>query len=554
MFNFFFKTWIIVKWFGVNKRGPCRGICVNYRAQKPASGGRYEIGQARCQVCDIYLNEDGLTAGKDNPSGELLYCKCCGYRVRKTPRNKIYKEKFRGGLFSKAGLFRFQNNKSNTSQVRDSENIVDKLLNDIDHDVVVHHECPQCHRLAYRLSEAVEIFGTTTSRVTKIDPYGLQSWCKACRTKYKSDDLFSTGEKSFSDLRDFIESEMILKANYQLVMLNYLLEQRTGTRREIAKELARQNHENDFDPKIIQKYLYVPVYEVLLKRGFVKEALNDIFLNVTLSYDARFEIQEILKRKILEYNKLSGIQEVTTSNVNSTETTSPELFTAVGPWSNWQWAISNSPMKWGVDDNSPALADFELLKPGDFVFYYVTQGEPSPFNRRGFFGVGEVLRKYIQKEIYWPDEVSENRVIYSYRFDLETKHIVDDDGEILPWIDGLPFTKGLNHIANEQIQDKLLQNLQTTWLDVTEMTSTLDSDDYESQLNEQEEKIKQNPKDENAWYQKARILAILGREEESIYALIVVTSIYPESKDKLQFDDAFDKIKNSEMFKMLKEN
>ena len=63
----------------------CKGICIRYRATKPAKGGRYANGQRRCQMCEEFLNWEGL------------WCPCCGYRLRSHPRNKIYKAKLRNG-------------------------------------------------------------------------------------------------------------------------------------------------------------------------------------------------------------------------------------------------------------------------------------------------------------------------------------------------------------------------------------------------------------------------------------------------------------------------
>jgi hypothetical protein len=59
----------------------CKGICQRHKALKPNRGGRYISGQKRCQVCQIYINWNGL------------FCPCCGYRLRTKPRNRIYKLK-----------------------------------------------------------------------------------------------------------------------------------------------------------------------------------------------------------------------------------------------------------------------------------------------------------------------------------------------------------------------------------------------------------------------------------------------------------------------------
>src|SRR6185312_13389486 len=653
-----------MKWFGSKNPGPCKGICVQYRAQKPVTGGRYEAGQSRCQICEIFISEEGLAPGKNDPMGEPVYCKCCGYRVRTLPRNKVYKEKYKEGILSKSKFFGFgkkdenslteeqieeknespiskkqteeKNNFNETitpiiskanienyldnkiikdstksvyrstlnsfldlylrkptlgiNQLKDeffigktdglkqqqnwiirdylnyienketiitekqkTSSTIEQNYNESNQDVVVFHECPQCHKTTYRLSDGEKIFGTTPSRITPSNPYGLQSWCKACRSGNTAS-LFIEGEKTFQELHDFIESDIILRANYQLILLKYLIENGGGTKRDIAKELARQNNENNSEQEVIQKYLRVPAYKVLKDRGFIKEALGDstyIMLNVTLSYDARSEILQILSQKITEYNNTHPINQNVSESLSNEY---PEFYTILGPWSNWKRTIDNHPMKWGIQTNSPTLSEYQLLKPGDIVFYYVTQEEPSPFTKRGFFGIGQILRKYEQSEQFWPDEIEQDRIIYPYRFDFETIKIVEYDDDVLSWIEGLPYTKGLNHITNQEKLRQLLHNLKVKWGIEIKSRDEPTEGNYEEQLFDEEQKIKKNPKDETAWYQKARILSLLGRVEESLYSLIVVISIWPESKSEIESDDAFDNIRNSEMFKVIMQN
>jgi hypothetical protein len=59
----------------------CKDICIRHKAHKPVGDGRYATGQKRCQVCEIFLNWNGL------------WCPCCGYRLRTKPRNIKYKAK-----------------------------------------------------------------------------------------------------------------------------------------------------------------------------------------------------------------------------------------------------------------------------------------------------------------------------------------------------------------------------------------------------------------------------------------------------------------------------
>ena len=62
----------------------CKGICTRYKAQKPSwEWGRYASGQRRCQICELFIEWDGL------------WCPCCGYRLRSKPRNSKYKAKLR---------------------------------------------------------------------------------------------------------------------------------------------------------------------------------------------------------------------------------------------------------------------------------------------------------------------------------------------------------------------------------------------------------------------------------------------------------------------------
>ena len=76
----------------------CLEICKQYKVKKPTNGGRYEAGQARCQMCDIWIDHNGCvlkdgSAATEDSVGWI--CKCCNYRVRRKPRNLVYKEKLR---------------------------------------------------------------------------------------------------------------------------------------------------------------------------------------------------------------------------------------------------------------------------------------------------------------------------------------------------------------------------------------------------------------------------------------------------------------------------
>ena len=75
----------------------CKGICSRYKAQKPVGTGRYASGQRRCQICEIFINWEGL------------WCPCCGYRLRTKPRNLKYKAKLRARVEADAASIKIQN-------------------------------------------------------------------------------------------------------------------------------------------------------------------------------------------------------------------------------------------------------------------------------------------------------------------------------------------------------------------------------------------------------------------------------------------------------------
>jgi predicted amidophosphoribosyltransferase len=61
----------------------CKGICSRHKVIRPLNGQRYLIGQKRCQVCQIFIDWVGI------------FCPCCGYKLRITPRNKKLKQTLR---------------------------------------------------------------------------------------------------------------------------------------------------------------------------------------------------------------------------------------------------------------------------------------------------------------------------------------------------------------------------------------------------------------------------------------------------------------------------
>ena len=67
------KSRFITTWFWIISL-VCKGTCVRHKAQKPLGVSRYNLGQKRCSICEIFINWDGR------------HCPCCSYVLRTKPK------------------------------------------------------------------------------------------------------------------------------------------------------------------------------------------------------------------------------------------------------------------------------------------------------------------------------------------------------------------------------------------------------------------------------------------------------------------------------------
>jgi predicted amidophosphoribosyltransferase len=69
----------------------CKGICSNHEVKSPylIHSGRYELGQKRCSVCEVYLIWD------------KRFCPCCGTALRAKPRSSRGRNKMAQNLVVK---------------------------------------------------------------------------------------------------------------------------------------------------------------------------------------------------------------------------------------------------------------------------------------------------------------------------------------------------------------------------------------------------------------------------------------------------------------------
>jgi len=242
----------------------CKGKCIQFKAKKPLTGGRYEVGQCRCQTCDIYLTEQGVDGNS---------CKCCNFRVRRKPRNSLYKE-------------RYEEKVRNAQEpwIKQESNDEDWLLEE-----------------------------STKERIKHDSEDGKKS-----TPIYEEID---ESVKTYYELKDFLKSEIKLQANYQFVMLKELLDYGRLHKGEIAESLAYFNNKDSSDINSVKYYFDVPVYDVLLKHGFV--TMDDHFnvsyysLNVKIDGFQKIELIDYFTNAIAKYNEEHNIPENEYPNANN---------------------------------------------------------------------------------------------------------------------------------------------------------------------------------------------------------------------------------------------
>lgn len=106
-----------------------------------------------------------------------------------------------------------------------------------------------------------------------------------------------------------------------------------------------------------------------------------------------------------------------------------------GDSNNWLLGIERK--IWGVRDTPSLRRAWESLKPGDFLFFYVTR----PIG--GVVGMGRVLAKFEGREPLWPAEVQARKVIYPLRFEMEITALLEPEKWAAEAIDVGPLRIGV---------------------------------------------------------------------------------------------------------------
>ena len=238
----------------------CKGICVNYKAKKPANGkSRYAEDQARCQICSIYITSQGINDNR--------LCKCCNYKVRTKPRNRIYKEKIRMS-------------ESIINQEHTNKNLIKSVEN-----------------LEQNKDDKKE-----TPIYEKID----------------------NSIKTYYEFKDFLNHTINLQTNHQLVVLKELLEYGTLHKGEIAESLAYFNNKDSSNIDNVKLFFNILIYDELLKRKIIimknvktHPHIPCFSLNVKLTDNEKIAMLEYIVKQLEEYNHDHHIPDNEFPNANN---------------------------------------------------------------------------------------------------------------------------------------------------------------------------------------------------------------------------------------------
>lgn len=248
------------------------------------------------------------------------------------------------------------------------------------------------------------------------------------------------GRKTFDQFLEFLENDIQLQANYQLVVLKFLIGSKMAEKIEIAEELAYQNNKDFNDPNEVKKFLSVPVFDVLENRGFIKKITHDdeeqYMLNIEITDLEATRSFEIIDKQLTKYNLEHDIPENqfdSISNNNSakiinvdTENDSSEKSEELQRTKNY-WIWSTTSDNWGILKRECIWGSRVIpekisskVKDGDVVAFYV-------IGTNSFKGIFEFTGSwYDSPGKTWKDDVeSDGKLRYASQIKIKPVSIGD---------------------------------------------------------------------------------------------------------------------------------
>ena len=202
-----------------NQSGRCKGICKKFKAKRPSNGKRYDSGQARCQICEEWIDYHGAHLKGNIPAIENSigwFCNCCNYRMRQKPRNKIYKEKLAQDILQKEkNILRIESDvKTKTNEISSIQNQISILLHQIKYEEIEikRYEKTGIKKLFSKISRGNKSQYEYLKTSIQKKKYGLKQLELKLKSKgpnHNTDELnISTTEKQISNKKKIIVDEI----------------------------------------------------------------------------------------------------------------------------------------------------------------------------------------------------------------------------------------------------------------------------------------------------------------------------------------------------------
>ena len=202
-----------------NQSGRCKGICKKFKAKRPSNGKRYDSGQARCQICEKWIDYHGAHLKGNIPAIENSigwFCNCCNYRMRQKPRNKIYKEKLAQDILQKEkNILRIESDvKTKTNEISSIQNQISILLHQIKYEEIEikRYEKTGIKKLFSKISRGNKSQYEYLKTSIQKKKYGLKQLELKLKSKgpnHNTDELnISTTEKQISNKKKIIVDEI----------------------------------------------------------------------------------------------------------------------------------------------------------------------------------------------------------------------------------------------------------------------------------------------------------------------------------------------------------
>lgn len=164
-------------------------------------------------------------------------------------------------------------------------------------------ECSHCKIVtAFGYQEIKNKFGFTPDKISTSNPFGIQLWCKQCRTNHmneiKSEKSITSSQivpKTFDELMVFANSEMEIQSNYKPLVMVGLLENGPMAKVEIAQLLAKANNSDNYSD-----YMDAPIYKILTSKNIMLFD-NERYryeINAKLQAKEKFDLIQVFKEKL----------------------------------------------------------------------------------------------------------------------------------------------------------------------------------------------------------------------------------------------------------------